>query len=159
MFLAATGCTSPIPADGHGTSAATHSPSTGAHSTTAPDRTKDIMKLRLTVDDATYEATLNDSAASRDFAALLPLTLTLTDYASTEKISDLPKKLSTADAPSGTAAKPGDLTYYAPWGNLAIFYKSFGHAAGLVKLGEFTTGIEQFAKHRGDFKVTIATAD
>jgi hypothetical protein len=36
---------------------------------------------------------------SRDFAALLPLTLTLKDYAATEKISDLPKRLSTDGAP------------------------------------------------------------
>ncbi|GAA4730631.1 hypothetical protein GCM10023216_23110 [Isoptericola chiayiensis] len=27
--------------------------------------------------------------------------------------------------------------YYAPWGNLAIFYRDFGHAPGLVRLGAF----------------------
>lgn len=114
------------------------------------------MNIRLTTDTGSFDAALNDSAAARDFAALLPLTLTLSDYVGTEKISDLPKKLSTTGAPSGTAARAGDLTYYAPWGNLAIFYKDFGHAAGLVKLGEITSGIEEFADHDADFEVTIS---
>jgi hypothetical protein len=29
----------------------------------------------------------------------------------------------------------GDITYYAPWGNLAIFYRDFGYSPGLVRLG------------------------
>lgn len=29
----------------------------------------------------------------------------------------------------------GDITYYSPWGNLALFYRDFGHASGLVRLG------------------------
>lgn len=37
-------------------------------------------------------------------------------------------------SPSGTDASPGDICLYAPWGNLAIFYKSHGHANGLVRL-------------------------
>ena len=80
-------------------------------------------------------ATLDDTATARDFASLLPLTLTLDDYASTEKISDLPRELSTAGAPAGAAASVGDISYYAPWGNLALFYRSSGFARGLVRLG------------------------
>ncbi|MFC9056713.1 cyclophilin-like fold protein [Streptomyces sp. NPDC057074] len=101
---------------------------------------------------------MNDSAAARDFATLLPLTLTLNDHAGTEKISDLPKKLSTEGSPSGTAAKAGDLALYAPWGSLAIFYTDFPHSEGLVKLGEFTEGIGDFARPSGNFKVTITAA-
>lgn len=41
----------------------------------------------------------------------LPLTLTLKDYAGTEKISDLPKRLSTEGAPSGSDPSVGDITY------------------------------------------------
>jgi hypothetical protein len=43
-----------------------------------------------------------------------PLTLTLEDYASIEKISDLPERLSTEDAPAGIDPAVGDITYYAP---------------------------------------------
>lgn len=51
---------------------------------------------------------------------MLPLKMTLKDYASTEKVSDLPKKLSMQHAPDGSKPKTGHISYYAPWGNLAI---------------------------------------
>lgn len=74
------------------------------------------MRIRLTVDDTVLPATLDDTPAGRDFAALLSLTLTFSDHAQTEKVSDLPRRLSTAGAPAGTAAAVGDIAYYAPWG-------------------------------------------
>jgi hypothetical protein len=100
------------------------------------------MKIKLTVGDKVLTATLVDSKTTRDFISLLPLTLTLKDYAGTEKISDLPKKLSTEDAPSGIDPSVGDITYYAPWGNMAIFYRDFGYSSGLVVLGKIDSGIE-----------------
>lgn len=112
-------------------------------------------KVKLTIGKDKYTATMNDSEAAKDFLSLLPMTLTLEDYAETEKISNLPKRLSTGGPPNGTAASIGDITYYAPWGNLAIFYKNFGHAKGLIKLGEIESGIEKIAGIRGNFTVTI----
>lgn len=95
------------------------------------------MKLNVVIDGHTTTATLNHSQASKDFAAMLPLTLTLRDYASAEKISNLPAGLSVSDSPAGTDARKGDITFYAPWGNLALFYKDSGYASGLVRLGQF----------------------
>jgi hypothetical protein len=112
------------------------------------------MKIRLKLGDKVLTATLNDSKTSRDFMSLLPLTLTVKDYAGTEKISDLPKSLSTEGAPSGSDPFVGDITYYAPWGNLAIFYKDFGYSRGLVILGKIDSGIEAF-QVPGSVKVTI----
>ncbi|QHM69967.1 cyclophilin-like fold protein [Mixta intestinalis] len=94
------------------------------------------MKINIILNDKILTATLNDSPASREFAALLPLTLQLKDYAREEKISDLPSRLTTEGSPEGTAAKKGDITLYAPWGNLAIFYKSHNYVSGLIKLGQ-----------------------
>jgi hypothetical protein len=102
----------------------------------------DSMKLKITVGENVVTATLNDNPTTRDFISLLPLTLTLTDYNGTEKISDLPKKLSTKDSPAGYKPSVGDITLYAPWGNLAIFYKSFSYSNGLISLGKITSGIE-----------------
>lgn len=79
------------------------------------------MNIRMEIDGQIAIATLDDTAAARDFAALLPLSLTLVDYARIERIADLPATLDIADAPAGMAPQAGDLTYYAPWGNLAIF--------------------------------------
>jgi hypothetical protein len=112
------------------------------------------MKIRLTVNGKTLHATLDDNATAKDFLSLLPMTLTLDDYASTEKISYLSRKLSTTDAPAGIDPAPGDITYYAPWGNLAIFYRDFGYSDGLVKLGHIEGSIEAL-NVRGSLQVTI----
>jgi len=127
-------------------------------SSAVPRGETDSMKIRLKFDGNTMTATLHDSAAARDFVALLPLTLTLEDYSSTEKIAKLPKKLSTSGAPAGIDPDVGDITYYAPWGNLAIFYRDFGYATGLVKLGRIDGGIDALAA-RGALKVTIESME
>lgn len=103
------------------------------------------MHIRILIGERSLAATLDDSATARDFAALLPLSLTLQDYARTEKISDLPRRLATTGAPAGTTPRAGDLAYYAPWGNLAIFYKDFGHSAGLVRLGRLAGDVGALA--------------
>ena len=105
----------------------------------------DTMKIKITIGERVLTATVFDNPTSKDFISLLPLTLTLTDYNNTEKISDLPKRLSTRDAPVGYKPAAGDLTLYAPWGNLAIFYKGFSYSNGLIALGKLNGGIEAFA--------------
>ena len=112
------------------------------------------MKIRMDVDGQAVLATLNDTAAARDFAALLPLSLTLTDYARIERIADLPRKLSIEGAPAGVAPDPGDLTYYAPWGNLAIFVEGRDYARGLVRLGRVESGLPAL-RRSGPLQVRI----
>jgi hypothetical protein len=96
---------------------------------------RDTIKLKITIGERVLKATLYDNPTSKDFVSLLPLTLTLADYNNTEKISELPRKLSTQDAPAGHKPSAGDLTIYAPWGNLALFYKDFPYSKGLISLG------------------------
>ena len=43
---------------------------------------------------------------------------------------------------------------YTPWGNLAIFYRASGYAAGLVKLGAIDGDIQVFERP-GTLQVTI----
>lgn len=112
------------------------------------------MKIHIDVAGDSVTATLDTNEASQDFVKQLPMTLTLEDYASTEKISDLPKPLSTQGAPDGFTPSPGDITFYAPWGNLAIFHKGFKYSSGLIKLGRVDSGLE-FLARPGPIKVTI----
>lgn len=106
------------------------------------------MRIHVIIEGRTLFATLDGTAAARDFASLLPLDLTLSDYASTEKVGDLPRRLATHGAPRSYKPSAGDITYYAPWGNLAIFYRGFGNSAGLVRLGAFDDGIEALLQDR-----------
>lgn len=93
------------------------------------------MRIRIITADRTLTAVLEDNETARDFASLLPLSLNFDDFNRTEKISDLPRKLSTTDAPDGADPAMGDIAYYAPWGNLAVYYRDFSYSRGLVRLG------------------------
>ena len=73
---------------------------------------------------------------------MLPLELELSDFHGIEKIADLPRRLDTSGAPARYAPQTGDITVYLPWGNLAIFYKPFQAADGLVRLGAFDQPID-----------------
>ena len=115
------------------------------------------MQIRLRTGGITLTARLDDSEAARDFAALLPLELALKDHASTEKVADLPRKLSTEGAPAGVEPKAGDICHYAPWRNLAIFYRDFDYSRGLVRLGRIESSTEQLASLEGS--VTIEAVE
>lgn len=112
-------------------------------------------RIRLAFGEHEAIAVMYDNPTSRDFLAALPLTVTLEDYAGTEKIARLEAKFSTADAPAGINPAPGDFTYYVPWGNLAIFYKEFRYSTGLVPLGRIVSGLEKLAAIKENFSVYI----
>src|SRR3954447_563828 len=78
--------------------------------------------------------------------------------AATEKIGYLPRKLSTVGAPAGTDPATGDVTYYAPWGNLALFHKDFRYSIGLIPLGEIESGLEAL-REPGSVTATIELID
>lgn len=114
------------------------------------------MEITLSFNDTELNATLVDSETTREFVSLLPLELTLSDFRETEKISDLPRRLPTAGAPEGHDPEVGDIAYYAPWGNLAIFYRDFDYSPGLVRLGRIDSGIEALAGSGGELTVTVS---
>lgn len=86
---------------------------------------------------------------------MLPLTLHFRDYNATEKVADLPGTLATDGSPAGYKPSAGDFTYYAPWGNLAIFYRDFRYGNNLVSLGVVESGIEHLAAMQDEFTVRI----
>ena len=87
--------------------------------------------------------------------SLLPLTVTLEDYSGTEKINYLSKRLSTEGASPGSHPSVGDITYYAPCGNLAIFDRDLGYSNGLVILGRIDNNGIEALNVSGDVNVTI----
>ncbi len=102
-----------------------------------------MYKIKITVSGKEITATLNNSKASRDFISLLPLELPLKDYASNEKIGYLSRRLTTQVEANGGAHLVGDVAYYAPWGNLALFYKdTTTQSEDLFILGKITKGKE-----------------
>ena len=107
-----------------------------------PPENFENMKLKITIGNRELTATFENNNTAKDFASLLPLTVNLDNYASTEKIFYLSRKLSTKGTPSGIDPEPGDITYYSPWGNIAIFYRDYGYSNGLVKIARIDSGID-----------------
>lgn len=98
------------------------------------------MRIRIAFADQDFTATLEDNPSSRDLVSMLPLDLTIEDYSTNEKIAYLPRKLTEeGSGPFGNEA-PGDLCYYAPWGNLALFHAAYRWSRGLIRLGRLDGG-------------------
>lgn len=114
------------------------------------------LKVNITVGDRTITATMEDNAAGKDFLSRLPLEVTLNDYNNTtEKIFYPNPTLTTEGVTRGCAPTPGDITIYAPWGNVAIFCKNWSHSNDLIKIGRIDgNGIEALTV-TGDITVKI----
>lgn len=100
------------------------------------------MRITVSSDRSTVVYRLNDSSASRELYAQLPMSVDVEKYGGNEIIFYPPKKLATSDTPLAKPASRGTLAYYAPWGDVVMFYGSFGSVAGLYELGSAISGSE-----------------
>lgn len=114
------------------------------------------LHVNILVGDRIVTATMADNAAARDFLSRLPLEITLNDYNNTtEKIFYPSPALTTEGVTPGCAPAPGDITVYAPWGNVVIFCKSWSYSRDLIKIGRIDgNGIETLSV-AGDIPVKI----
>ena len=106
----------------------------------------------MTFNGMTMTATLYDNPSAREFASMLPLNLTIEDHSKNEKIVYLPRQLTEEGAGPFDNEQPGDLCYFRPWGNLALFYADY-RWDGLIRLGRFDSIDSLLA--RGEFPVRI----
>ena len=103
--------------------------------------------VRFTVGSTSVDVTIGeDNPAVRDFLSMLPLTLGFTDFNAMEKISYLPRRLTTQGS-TGRAPANGDLIYFVPWGNLGFFYNIARRDASfddrVIPIGKVETGYER----------------
>ena len=98
---------------------------------------------------------LFDNAAARDLAAQLPLTVTFRDLNSVEKTAPLPRKLAVDSMPAGVDPQIGDLGYWAPDGDLVVYYGDVGYWTGIMRIGEIDGDVQAINRHSGDFSATI----
>jgi hypothetical protein len=107
------------------------------------------MKISVKASGNTTVFELNNSPAARDLYAQLPLSLTVENYSDNEKIFYPAKKLNTTDTPPADGGRAGTLAYYAPWGDVVMFYGGFRSAPGLYELGQVTSGSEYIPQMSG----------
>lgn len=114
---------------------------------------KAAMKMTVTTDGNTIVFALNDSQAARDLYSQLPLNFDVENYSNNEKIFYPPTKLNTTDTPLAKDIREGTLAYYEPWGDVVMFYGSFGSAPGLYELGHAIQGSEHIKNLSGSIGI------
>jgi hypothetical protein len=114
--------------------------------------------FRVVIGDTVLTGHLFDNATATDLASQLPLTLTFSDLHGQEKTAPLPRKLSTEDMPAGDDPRVGDLGYWAPEGNLVLYYGEVGYWTGIMRIGEFDGDMRAVAQQTGDFSATVELA-
>ncbi|MBC5711940.1 hypothetical protein H8S75_28845 [Hungatella sp. L12] len=111
------------------------------------------MRIYVTSNGNTIVYGLNDSQAAKDLYAQLPLTIEVEDYSTNEKIFYPSEKLDASDAPVADEGK-GTLAYYAPWGDVVMFYDHFGKSSNLYELGMVISGEEFIEALSGSVEIT-----
>jgi hypothetical protein len=131
--------------------ASASTPSTGSIAST---------RLVLRFDGHVATAILDDTIVARRFAAMLPLTLDLSDPMGQAKSGSLPRARSLdvtgADRTFRTAA--GELSYWSPSSKVAVVYNDLGQHVpdpGLVRLGVIDAGLADLAAAGNDVTVRI----
>ena len=87
----------------------------------------------MSVGERRFAITLTDGAAARAFAALLPLTLDMSDLNSNEKHASLPRALPASASRPGTI-RNGELMLYGT-DTLVVFYLTFDSSYSYTRLG------------------------
>lgn len=98
------------------------------------------MNIKMTIAGQIIKATTEDSHSARDFCHAPPDAVPRGLRRHREDCLSAPQ-IDHTGRPKGIDPNVGDLTYYAPWGNLAIFYRDFGYSTGLIKLGRIESGL------------------
>ncbi len=105
-------------------------------------------RISVQFGDNTVIYELNDGTAADSLYAQLPLTIEVEDYSTNEKIFYPPQELDTADSPLA-ASGAGTLAYYAPWGDVVMFYGDYSENASLYELGQAVSGAELVGQMMG----------
>lgn len=107
--------------------------------------------VRFTAGSTSVDLTIGeDNPTVRDFLSLLPLTMTLEEYAGREKIGYFERKLTTEGSP-GSDPEDGDLIYFIPWGNIGFYYNTagIGFSNQTVHIGKYDASREQLEQLEG----------
>jgi hypothetical protein len=106
-------------------------------------------------------ATLADTPASRDFEAMLPVTLVLRDTWGQAKSGRLRHLIRVDGAVWVSEPALGGIYYWPDPATLAVYYNDLGQSVpppGLVRLGTIDAGLEQIADAGRQFTVRIDRA-
>ena len=99
---------------------------------------------------------LNNGTAADSLYEQLPLTIEVEDYSTNENIFYPPEELDISDSPAAQAGS-GTLAYYAPWGDVVMFYGNYSANPSLYELGQAVSGGEFVSRMSGT--ITVAAVE
>lgn len=115
---------------------------------------KQEKKLRIRVrageEEIVFE--LNDSIAAKSLYEQLPLIADMENFGDNEKIFYPAEKLDITDTPHANSGA-GTLAYYAPWGNVVLFFGDYSPNGQLYELGTAVSGSDEIGGLSGTLEV------
>ncbi len=123
---------------------------------TIANHLEEKTKMQISIKNDQYEIIyqLNGSLAAKELVAQLPLTVPIEPFSNNEMIFYPPRKLNVADAPFSDG-QIGSLSYYAPWGDVVLFYAPCPPNNRLYEIGEILSGTENIHKLTGTVTISV----
>jgi hypothetical protein len=107
------------------------------------------MKVEITSQGKTAAFRLYDTVAAGEFYDQLPLELDLSNFRDAQWMFYPPEKLNVRPDEAYHDGKKGELSYYAPWGDVFMLYKDFYAGDEMHRLGVGLSGIDGIADMSG----------
>ena len=126
------------------------------NTTETEEENVETSQISVTCGDMQVVYARNDSPAAQSLLSQLPLTVAVEDFSTNEKVFYPPQELDTSDTPLAEGGA-GTLAYYAPWGDVVLFYGSFSANGSLYELGEAVSGVENIGQMSGT--ITVETVE
>lgn len=126
-------------------------PSAVSDDSKEPGNTARQILVQFGENAVTYE--LNDGTAAASLYEQLPLTIEVENFNTNEKIFYPPHQLDTSGSPLAQSGA-GTLAYYAPWGDVVMFYGDYSANSSLYELGQVISGGELVSQMSGTITVT-----
>ena len=126
------------------------------NTTETEEENVETSQISVTCGDMQVVYELNDSPTAQGLLSQLPLTVEVEDFSTNEKVFYPPQELDTSDTPLAEGGA-GTLAYYAPWGDVVLFYDSFSANGSLYELGEAASGAEDISQMTGT--ITVETVE
>lgn len=126
------------------------------NTTETEEENVETSQISVTCGDMQVVYELNDSPTAQGLLSQLPLTVAVEDFSTNEKVFYPPQELDTSDTPLAVGGA-GTLAYYAPWGDVVLFYDSFSANGSLFELGEAVSGAEDISQMTGT--ITVETVE
>lgn len=107
--------------------------------------------VRFTAASTSVDLTIGENNPTvRDFLSMLPLTMTLEEFAGREKIGYFSRKLAT-EGSAGSDPEDGDLIYFIPWGNIGFYYNTagIGYSSQTIHIGTYDASLETLVQLEG----------